>query len=217
MQDYAHNPPGDEFANFVTHAGGTLLAVAGAVVLVHAAAGHANLAVQVGCWIYAAGLVAVYAASALSHAFRDPGRRRFFRRLDQGVIFAFIAGNFTPFAMACLHGETRWILLGLMWGGALAGFCSKVFWGHRVESTAVTHYLALGWLPATAIEPIFRALPADGIAWAIGGGVCYTIGTLFLTYDMKARYFHAVWHLLVIAGSFCHFVVIAEYVLPLGS
>jgi hemolysin III len=159
-------------------------------------------------------MIAVYAASTLSHVVLEPKRRRFFRSLDQGVIFLFIAGNFTPVALSLLTGDPwRW-LLPLMWFGALAGFCSKVLWKHRVESTAVTHYLAMGWLPITAAQPLVQSLPEGGLFWCVAGGVCYTAGTIFLVCDGKVPYFHAVWHLLVIAGSSCHFVAVVKYILP---
>ena len=48
--------------------------------------------------------------------------------------------------------------------------------------------------------------------WMLGGGACYTIGTLFLTYDERVRHFHAIWHLCVIAGSICHFLGILLFV-----
>lgn len=204
----------EEFANGLTHGCGLLFAVVGAAILLNAVAENANDALRLGCWIYALALVAVYAVSTLSHVFENPARRHFFRSLDQGVIFLFIVANFTPFAIAYLHYETRWIILAIMWAVALTGFCSKVFWGHRVDSTAVTHYLALGWLPVTVIGPILRSLPTEGIMWCVAGGLCYTAGTVFLSFDTKVRYFHALWHLFVMAGSYCHFVVIVDYVIP---
>lgn len=204
----------EEFANGLTHGVGLLFAVVGAAILLNAVAENANDALRLGCWIYALALVAVYAVSTLSHVFENPARRHFFRSLDQGVIFLFIVANFTPFAIAYLHDETRWIILAIMWAVALTGFCSKVFWGHRVDSTAVTHYLALGWLPVTVIGPILRSLPTEGIMWCVAGGLCYTVGTVFLSFDTKVRYFHALWHLFVMAGSYCHFVVIVDYVIP---
>ena len=206
----------EEFA-CLTHVGGLLFAVVGAVVIFNAVGEHPNDALRISCWIYALALVALYANSTLAHSFKDPARRHFFRRLDQGTIFLFMAANFTPFAIVYLHGETRWFLVAIMWALALIGFSSKVFWGYRVESMAVTHYLALGWLPVTAIGPILRTLSTDGIIWSVAGGLCYTIGTVFLTLDTKVRYFHALWHLLVIAGSYCHFLVIVDYVVPLES
>ena len=217
MRNCNEDSASEEFANCLTHGGGLLFAVIGATILFDAVSENANDALRLGCWIYALALVALYAVSTLSHLFENPARRRFFRSLDQGVIFLFIAGNFTPLAIACLHGETRWILLAIMWAVALIGFSSKVFWRHRVESTAITHYLILGWLPLTAITPILQSLPRDGVILCVAGGLCYTVGTVFLTFDTKVRYFHALWHLFVIAGAYCHFLVIVDYVIPLQS
>jgi len=217
MRSCTENFAREEFANSLTHSGGLLFALVGAAILWNAVAENANDALRIGCWIYALALVAVYAVSTLSHLFENPARRHFFRSLDQGVIFLFIVGNFTPLAIASLHDETRWILLAIMWAAALIGFCSKVFWRHHVDSPAVTHYLALGWLPITAIDPILQSLPTDGMIWCVAGGLCYTVGTVFLAFDTKVRYFHALWHLFVIAGSYCHFLVIVDYVIPLES
>jgi len=203
----------EETANLITHAGGFLLAVVGAIYLLNAIAGNSNGLLVFGCWVYALGLVAVYGASSLSHMFANPSRRSFFRRVDQGVIFLFIASCFTPFAIVYLHGNVWMTLLGVMWVVALIGFCSKLFWGYRVEATAVTHYLVLGWLPVTAAEPILRSLSMGGFFWSLGGGLCFTIGTIFLWNDSKHPSFHPIWHLLVVAGSYCHYVVITDYVI----
>jgi hemolysin III len=162
-------------------------------------------------------LIALYGASTLSHSSDNPDRRRFYRSLDQGVIFVFIAANFTPFAIAHLPVTTCWLVLSAMWILAILGFTSKVFWRHRVESISILHYLALGWLPILVIVPILRSLPTTGIAWFVAGGCCYTLGTVFLAFDARVRYFHALWHLLVIAGSSCHFYVVLDYVILLDA
>lgn len=207
--------PSEEIANCLTHGGGLLLAVVGAVILVTTVTKDASVAFRIGCWVYALALIALYGASTLSHLFKNPERRHFFRTLDQGVIFLFIASTFTPLALAYIDGPMRWVLIAGTWGAALFGFCSKMFWRHRIESTAIMHYLAMGWLPVLACIPILQKMPAEGLFWFVAGGVCYTVGTIFLTLDSRVPYFHAVWHVLVIAGSFCHFLVIVAWAAPL--
>jgi len=207
----------EEFINFLTHGGGLLLAVIGAWMLFSAVSAVPSSAMRLSCWIYATALIALYGASTLSHTFDNPDRRHFYRSLDQGVIFVFIAANFTPFAIAHLADPLRWLVLSAMWTLALLGFTSKVFWRHQVEAISIKYYLALGWLPIVVVGPIFRSLPADGVVLFAGGGMCYTIGTIFLALDRRVRYFHALWHLLVIAGSMCHFFVVTAYVIPLSA
>jgi hemolysin III len=99
-----------------------------------------------------------------------------------------------------------------MWVAALVGFVAKVFFAHRTEAVSVVSYVALGWVPALAAPELVRTVPAAALWSMFLGGVCYTVGTLFLMYDERVRHFHAAWHLCVIAGSACHFVGILEFV-----
>ena len=50
------------------------------------------------------------------------------------------------------------------------------------------------------------------LVWMIAGGAFYSVGTLFLRFDVHVRYFHALWHAFVIAGSTCHYVAILLFV-----
>jgi len=204
----------EEFANSITHGGGLLLAVAGSVWMIFSVADSVNFSIQLGCWVYASTMIGAYAASTLSHVVTVPKQRHFFRSLDQGVIFLFIAGSLTPIALILLNSEAWMWLLPLVWIVAITGFCSKVFWKHRVESISVTYYLVLGWLPITAAQPLLQSISEAGLFWVAAGGLCYTSGIVFLVYDEKVPYFHAIWHLFVIAGSTCHYIAIVKYVLP---
>ena len=205
----------EEFLNFLTHGAGLLLALAGSGILFSVAAGISSELMRLSCRVYGLTLVAMYAASMLSHLFENPARRHFFRSLDQGVIFLFMAANFTPMAIAHLPAIVARPLLVTMWSLALIGFYAKIIWRHRVESIAITHYLALAWLPITVIGPLLNSIPTSGALWFVGGGIVYMAGTIFLTLDTRVRYFHAIWHLSVIAGSFCHFLVIVDYAIPM--
>jgi hemolysin III len=72
----------------------------------------------------------------------------------------------------------------------------------------------LGWLPALAAPEIISRVPLAALGWLLAGGLCYTLGTYFLSRDDRRPYFHAIWHLMVIAGSACHFYGIMRYVVP---
>ena len=159
-------------------------------------------------------LISVFAASTCSHYFLDPRRRHFFRRLDQGCIYLLIAGTMTPYGLVYFATDGWWLLLGPIWGLALAGFCSKVFWAHRVETVSTVSYVLLGWVPIVGIKRIYELMPAGGLVVISVGATCYTLGTLFLTLDQKYRWFHAVWHLLVIGGCACGYIGILAYVVP---
>jgi hemolysin III len=212
-----HRSPADELVNAATHALGFALAVFGALVMAGSVARSGDAWLAVGCSVYLASLVAVYAMSTLSHSCRTLKWKVIFRRLDQGFIYLLIAATYTPFSLAYLRDGVWWALLGAMWSVALFGFVAKVFFAHRVEAISLVSYVVLGWMPAIATPALLQTLPLGALWCMLLGGVCYTLGTLFLMNDHRIRHFHAVWHLCVIAGSACHFLGILMFVVGAGS
>lgn len=208
----------EETINALTHGCGFVLSGVGAVHLVQAADARGSAWFTLGCLVYAASLMAVYAASTLSHAVIEPRRRQWFRQLDQAAIYLLIVGTYTPFALTYMSEGWWWLLPATMWVIALAGAFSKLFWAHRVNRVSVLTYLVLGWMPGLGLEQIIQHAPWEGVVWIFGGGVLYSVGTIFLILDRRARYFHAVWHLLVISGSACHYYYILAFLVPqIGS
>jgi hemolysin III len=202
----------DEVINTVTHGLGFVLAVGGGLLMIWSVLRHGDVWRVTGCGIFAASLVAVYAASTLSHSCKTLRWKSFFRRLDQGCIYFLIVATYTPFGLAYLRTGAGWMLLGGLWTAAFLGFFSKVALAHRVHNISMWTYVALGWLPLIAVPALRHTVPIDSGWWMMGGGVCYLAGTLFLFYDARVRHFHAIWHLLVIAGSACHFLGILNAV-----
>ena len=184
-----------------------------AIALLSAAMRSGDTGVLLACGVYVLTLVGVYTASTLSHCVFEPARRQRMRRLDQGLIFLLIAGTYTPFAFAYLHGTVAgWVLTTCMWIVAWYGFYQKVISDGLVDRTCVHIYLALGWMPLLAFPFIHGLVPLEVFLWILGGGVLYSLGTVFLTIDSQRYFFHAVWHLLVIAASAVHFWAVYWFV-----
>jgi hemolysin III len=202
----ALSPP-EELANSITHALGLVLSIAGTAVLLARAAHFGDALQVVGVSVYGATLVALYAASTLSHSFERPRIRHFFRTVDQVCIFLLIAGTFTPISLTYFRGGWWWALFLSVWGLALVGIFFKLFFT-RLHNVSISAYVLLGWLPIVAIKPIVQIVPSAVLWWVLAGGILYTIGTLFLLKDDRVPYFHAAWHVFVIAGSACHYYAV---------
>jgi hemolysin III len=196
----------DELVNALTHGLGLVLAVLGGLVMVVSVMAHGDPWRIAGCGVFVASLVAVYTASTLSHSATSVRWKSFFRRLDQGFIYLLIVGTYTPFGLAYWRTTAGWLLLAALWTVAILGFFSKIVLGHRVHSISMWSYIALGWLPVLAVPSLVQSVPLVIGGWMLVGGLCYTLGTLFLVFDARVRHFHAVWHVLVILGSACHFL-----------
>lgn len=199
--------PEDEFANFLTHGIGFVLSILGSIVLMNVVLAHGDFWTIVGCGAYCVSLVALYGASTLSHAFYDVYRRHYYRKIDQICIFFLIAGSYTPFGVVYLNYGYWPILTVLMWGLAALGAGSILSHGF-LTAGAQKIYLLLGWLPSFSLFWIIPQAPSELIFWLVLGGLSYTAGTIFLYQDHRVRYFHAMWHTLVIAGSTCQFIAI---------
>jgi hemolysin III len=209
----------DELVNAVTHGVGLMLSIAGAILLIAGAYVRGDAYRVAGCAIYATTLIAVYAASTLSHSPANPRLRQWLRSLDQATIYLLIVGTCMPFALTYLRSGWWFLFFALMWTVALCGFASKMLFSHRVDSVAVWIYVLLGWMPILTVPALVNAIPATPLWWMLIGGLFYTCGTLFLVRDDRHRYFHAVWHVFVMAGSTCHFLAILIFVgnLPAGT
>lgn len=198
----------EETINQWTHGAGLALSVAGAVHLLTSTGQGIDIYLQLGCWIYAIALVALYAASTLSHSFVTEPHRTHYRTLDQIAIFMVMASTYTPLSLsACRDGWWNAPLV-VMWLMAGLGIFLKLR-VTRTKMVPVWFYVLLGWIPVLALPRLLEH-SGDSFAWVIAGGVCYLLGVIFLLNDTKFRYFHCVWHVLVILGSVCHYFAITN-------
>lgn len=203
---------GEEWLNGLTHAIGCLFGVLGSVFLLQQLLPGGFSWVLLSCVVYCVALVGVYAASTLSHWVHEPVWRRRMRSWDQGMIFLLIVATFTPFAVVYLSGW--WHLLTIvLWCLGSAGFVSKVIHVHCVDRIVLWLYIALGWLPVLALPALWTVVPGL-VVLLLAGGIVYTLGSLLLMNDGRQPYFHAGWHVFVMAGSTVHFVAMCIYVLP---
>lgn len=210
--DVFQRPAREDLANWLTHGIGFLLSIIGAVVLLLRAANNSTSAIFAACVIYSFAAIGLYLSSTLSHKVTDPRKRAWYRMLDQAFIYLMITGSFTPFTTAFLHDFWWNCVIGFMWVVSIVGFVSKIFFSHRIDKVAVWFYLLLGWTPFFAGMQFAESMPSEPFWSIVIGGIFYTCGTFFLFNDQIRWYFHAIWHLCVIAGSVVHFLGIYWYV-----
>ena len=200
-----------ERLNSSTHLMGTVLAVAGAAVLVVLAARLGDPWKIVSFSVYGVMLLALYALSTLYHSTRGK-LKRVFQKLDHCSIYLLIAGTYTPFTLVTLRGAWGWSLFGVIWGLAALGIAQEAWLGKGARVLSVVIYVLMGWLSVIAIKPLIAALTPAGFAWLAAGGLFYTGGIIFYALDAKLRHGHGIWHLFVLAGSASHYLAILLYV-----
>jgi hemolysin III len=174
----------------------------------------------VGASIFASTLVLLYATSASYHMI--PWRlswRRVIKRVDHAMIFALIAGTYTPFCLSVLSNAWGISMLAIVWSFAGAGILLKVAWPNAPRWLSVGLYLGVGWLALIPAVEIATRMHLGAIITLLIGGLFYTAGSIVYATKRPNPFprifgFHEVFHVLVIAGSLVHFALIAVYVLP---
>jgi len=167
----------------------------------------------VSAGIFGASLLGLYAASTFYHAARSPDLRKKLRVLDHSSIYMLIAGTYTPFTLISLQGSTGWIIFGISWGLAVIGIVLKLFFTGRFNGLSTMMYVFMGWVIVFAIKPLISSLSAEGLFWLFAGGLAYTAGAVIYSIE-KIQFNHAIFHIFVLLGSFCHFISVFFYVLP---
>jgi hemolysin III len=105
-------------------------------------------------------------------------------------------------------------MFGIIWGLAIIGIVFKVYFVKRFIVVSTMIYIGMGWMITIGLKGLWEAMPTAGLIWLALGGVLYTGGTIFYV-KKRVTYFHAIWHVFVLAGSICHFFCVLLYVLPI--
>jgi hemolysin III len=198
-----------------SHLLGFLLAGAGTGLLIRLAEGPEQL---VAFGVYGTTLIFLYGSSALYHSLVLPERRlRALRTLDHIAIYFLIAGTYTPVALITLHGTLGWTLLATVWAIALAGIPFKLLFLDAPVWLSTATYLGMGYLALVAAVPIAQAVSTTGLFWLVAGGVAYTVGAVIFARERPDPFpgrfgHHEIWHLLVLAGSGCHYAFMIYHV-----
>lgn len=213
MDTTNHYSPLEEKTNIVSHAIGLGLSIIALLLMLLRAGGSGNMLHVISAGIFGASLIALYAASTFYHSAKDPKKRARLRINDHATIYILIAGTYTPFTLVTLNGWVGWAIFGISWGMAISGVILKLFFTGRYNVLSTLMYVFMGWIIIFAFKPLVNSLAPDGLFWLVAGGVAYTTGAVIYSIK-KIPFNHAIFHLFVLLGSFCHFVSVYFYVLP---
>lgn len=208
--------PGSALTHFIA----MLLATFAATPLLTKAALYASRESIIALSIFCVSMILLYGASATYHSLNLSGRPlRIFRKIDHMMIFILIAGSYTPICLTVLGGKLGYTLLAVIWGLALFGMLLKACWITCPKWFSSVIYIAMGWACVAVFGPLLQVLPTAAFLWLLAGGIIYTIGGVIYAlklplFNAKHEFFgsHEIFHLFVMAGSFCHFIFMYCYV-----
>lgn len=207
---------GEERLNTLTHILGGVMGLAILVRGLMTASEHQNPWAVVGCAIYGASMILLYAVSSLYHGLPAGKAKRLLRIFDHCTIYALIAGTYTPILLAAvrpIHPALAWTILGCEWGlGLLAAVLTAIDL-KKYSKLSMACYIGMGWIVVVALKPTLEAVTLPGFLWLLAGGVAYTVGAVLYVKGKKRKWFHTVFHVFVVLGSALQAVCILNYVL----
>ena len=210
MEHYSRE---EENLNVISHGIAFVLSIIGSILLIILALNKGTAIHVISYGIFGGSLVMLYGASTLYHSTKNVERRSKLRVLDHASIFVLIAGSYTPFTLVTMASESNTgNLFYLSWGLAIAGIILKIFYTGKFKILSTIMYVLVGSIIFLDIDPLVNNFSAAGMNWILIGGIAYLISGVL--YNLKKlKYNHAIFHIFVMVGSFCHYIAVYFYVM----
>ena len=208
--------PGSAITHFI---GMVLSVVAGIPLIVSSVQTHDYIRIA-SLTIFVLSMIGLYGASTTYHSvYSSEHVMKVLKKLDHAMIFILIAGTYTPVCLIVLGDRSGYSLLALVWGIAIAGIIINALWINCPKWFSSLIYIAMGWVCVLAIRQIILALPRAAFGWLLAGGIIYTVGGVIYAlklpiFNSRHKYFgsHEIFHLFVMGGSFCHYIMMYAFV-----
>ena len=199
----------------ITHFIGMLMAIFAAVPLLIKAAHEPSRIYVISLAVYSVSMILLYAASTTYHTFDISAKiNTILKKWDHMMISVLIAGSYTPICLLVLKGKTGLILLAIVWSFSIVGILIKAFWVYCPKWVSSILYIGMGWTCVLAFTQILNSMSRTSFIWLLTGGIIYTVGGIIYAlklpiFNSKHKNFgsHEIFHLFVMGGSMCHFVV----------
>lgn len=208
-------------ASAITHFIGMVAAISAAPFLLERAAQTGQSRSIISSLLFIVSMIMLYGTSTFYHAIITNDRATLLlKKLDHIMIYFLIAGSYTPVCMLVLPSSIGTPLCLIVWGLAVAGLFLTAVWVDSPKWLNSTIYIAMGWLCIFAIRSIYHYMCSQAFFWLFMGGIIYTIGGVI--YALKLPVFnklhpgfggHEIFHLFVMGGSLCHFIMVYSYLL----
>jgi hemolysin III len=203
----------------LTHFFAAIAAVFGLGALVFV--GWGDVGRVISLLIYGYCLLQMFSASATYHMVPATGKTLgILRKVDHAAIYLLIAGTYTPVCYNVFSGFWQWGMLAIIWTLAVIGIVVKIFVINAPRWVTVGVYLIMGWLSIVALREMLLLLPPGALIFLGLGGLFFSLGaviyaTKWMDFFPGIFGFHEAWHIFVILGCLCHYILILVYIAPL--
>ena len=208
-----HYTRGEEVMNMVTHiVGGGM----GILILLLCLLRSQSTAAVIGSAIYGGSMIALYAVSSVYHGLAPNTGKKVMQIIDHCTIYMLIAGTYTPIMLVAfvpVYPVIGWGLLAAQWILAALAATLTAIDLKKYNAFSMVCYILMGWGIVFFVPQTMDVLGKHGFAWLLAGGITYTAGAVLYGVGSKKAWFHSIFHIFVVLGSFLQFLAIFLYVL----
>ena len=208
---------GEEIANSITHG---VMAIFMLGILPYAAIRAFERAPEgkesldaFGVSVFVISVFLMFLSSTIYHSMaRATKHKEVMHRVDHIMIFVAIAGTYTPICLSVIGGAWGIGLCIAQWTLVLAGALFKALaFSKSIRSYIFTIaiYLLMGWMVVLCLPILWETANTATFWLIVAGGLCYTLGVV--SFAMKFKFNHMVWHFLVDFGAICHLLAIVFF------
>lgn len=198
---------GEEIFNMVTHIVGGGIGVLTLVAGIIISCFKGSLIALLSSIVFGVSMISLYTVSSIYHGLHSGTAKKVFQVLDHCTIYFLIAGTYTPMLLCSLvrvNPLAAYIIFAIVWGLTALAVTLNAIDIKNYKVFSMLCYIGIGWSIIFSIIDMYRALGALGFSLLLGGGIVYTMGTIFYGFGKKVKYFHSIFHIFVLLGSILH-------------
>jgi len=205
------NIKNEEFWNTITHFIGFILVLIGIPFLFYFDSGITPYS-KLSIILFSVGLLLVYFSSTAYHYVNKIKIKKKLQIFDHVSIYYLILGSYAPVCLITLYNSSGVLIFLIVLFLAITGTFLKLFFSVKNEHISLLIYLVMGWLIIIDINTLFELINLKAKILLIASGVSYSLGVVFY-YNDNIKFFHSIWHILVLIGSTLHYLFILFHII----
>ena len=198
----------EEKLNTVTHTIGILLGMAITVYCIC----HSETTNELwGSITYGMSLIILFFSSTMYHALKKENIKKIFRLIDHSAIFIVISGSTVGISLITVYQFNRTAALittGVDLLIVLVGILMTFIDQEKFKNLQLVLYFSLACTGFIIGDPLIEIVNNGPIIanYIIGGGLIFGSGMILYLIGKKKKYFHTVFHVVVLVGTIVHFI-----------
>lgn len=198
----------EDRANSISHTVGVIF---GAVAMIILLLKSHDISHVISSIIFGVAMIILYSGSSIYHRLPRGKAKKIARLVDHSAIFVLITGTSIPLMILDVlpyYKTLAIVCISVSVVTALLGIVLTFIDQEKYKKLQMVLYMVLGWMCIFLFYPIYKCDPNALLLFGllVLGGAVYTLGTIFYSIGRFKRYYHFIFHLFILGGTFTHFL-----------